>query len=63
MAPRLITVVCPMCKQKNKPIPAEMGDKIVKCCECGSYIQYKHRKEIFEIIKRPERVTSSGLSY
>lgn len=63
MAPRMITVTCPACKQEDKTIPAGMGDKVVKCGKCGSYIQYKHRTESFEKIKRPERVTSSGLSY
>ena len=61
MSPRLIDIKCPKCKTKNKPIPADMGDKTIQCQKCGEFIHYGHRNQKIEIIKRPERITSSGL--
>ena len=63
MAPRMIEVICPNCGYKNKPIPADMGDKTIKCSSCGLYIHYKFRKAEFETVKRPDRTTSSGLTF
>lgn len=62
MSPRLIDVKCPKCRMKNKPIPADMGDKTFKCKRCGRFIHYGHRKQKITIIERPERATSSGLT-
>ena len=61
MRPILIDIKCPKCKMKNKPIPADMGDKTIQCQKCGEFIHYGHRSQKIEITKRPERVTSSGL--
>lgn len=63
MAPRLIEVICPSCKGVNKSIPADMGDKTIKCCECGKFVRYKHRTGTFEIVSRPEKEESSGLTF
>ena len=63
MAPRLIEIVCPRCKVKNKPIPADMGDKVIKCCNCKKYIHYGWRKQKIEIVDRPDRDNSSGLTF
>lgn len=61
MKPKLIEIKCPKCKSENKPIPAGMGDKTIKCQRCGKFIHYGHRKQKIEIIDRPERIASSGL--
>lgn len=63
MAPRTIEIACPECKALSKPIPADMGDKIIRCSGCGKYIRYGWRKQKIEIIKRPERKTASGLTF
>lgn len=62
MAPKLIQFKCPKCTATQNPIPADMGDKTIKCRVCGSFIHYGWRKREVEIVKRPERVASSGLS-
>lgn len=63
MAPRMIEIQCPHCKCRNNPISADMGDKTIKCCVCGTYIHYKHRTHEVKETKRPERTTSSGLTF
>ena len=62
MAPRMIEVICPNCEYKNNPIPADMGDKIIQCKQCGKFIRYAWRKNKIEITHRPGRETSSGLN-
>lgn len=62
MSPRLIKIKCPKCKAENKPIPADMGDKTIQCQKYRAFIHYGHRKQKIEIIDRPERVASSGLT-
>ena len=59
--PMRVQFVCPNCEYVNKPIPAHMGDKIIKCAGCGKYIKYGFRKNTFDIVARPERTNSSGL--
>lgn len=61
MSPRLIVPVCPNCKKKNKQIPADMGDKTIKCQRCGNFIHYKWRENKMIIVDRPERANTSGL--
>ena len=61
MAPRMIEIYCPNCGNENGRIPADMGDKIIQCKQCGKFIRYAWRKNKIEITHRPERTTSSGL--
>ena len=63
MAPRKIEIQCPRCRSKNNPIPADMGDKTIKCIECGNYIHYGWREQNIEIVNRPERLNASGLTF
>lgn len=63
MQPKMIKFECPRCKYTNKPIPAGMGDKTIKCFSCGIYIKYGWRKQKIEIVERPERISSSGLRF
>ena len=62
MAPRMIEICCPNCGNENGRIPADMGDKIIQCKQCGKFIRYAWRKNKIEITHRPERTTSSGLN-
>lgn len=61
MAPKMIEMVCPNCTFKNKPIPAGMGDKTIKCRVCGKFIHYGFRKNEIKIVDRPDRTSDSGL--
>lgn len=63
MRPRRIEIRCPKCRMKSKPIPVDMGDKTIKCQNCGEFIRFRHRTHEIEIIDRPERVSSSGLTF
>ena len=63
MAPRMIEICCPNCGNENEPIPADMGDRIIHCKQCGKFIRYAWRKNIIEITHRPERATASGLTF
>ena len=63
MAPRMIEICCPNCGHESEPIPADMGDKTIKCRICGKYIHYGWRKQEIEITDRPERKEASGLTF
>lgn len=63
MAPRMIEICCPNCGNENEPIPADMGDQIIHCKQCGKFIRYAWRKNKIEITHRPERTTASGLTF
>ena len=63
MAQRMIEIRCPHCKNERIFIPADMGDKTIKCQICGKYIHYGWRKQKIEIVNRPERNTASGLTF
>lgn len=63
MAPRMIEIKCPNCRWSVGSVSAGMGDKTIKCKICGKYIRYKCRSNEIEIMSRPERVTSSGLTF
>lgn len=63
MRPRRIEIRCPKCRTKSKPISVDMGDKTIKCQNCGEFICFRHRTHKIEIIDRPERVSSSGLTF
>lgn len=58
--PKLISVICPVCGEKNKEIPKDMGDQIVKCSVCGRTLAYRFRTGKIEAIEIPERDSSSG---
>lgn len=63
MTPKMIEIKCPYCHWSAGNIPAGMGDKTIKCKICGKYIRYKFYENEIEIVNRPERVTSSGLTF
>jgi phage FluMu protein Com len=63
MSHREIKIKCPKCKHLNKAIAIDMGDKTIKCPQCGLHIQYKHRTEQISMTRKPERHSSSGLTF
>lgn len=63
MTPKIIEIKCPNCHGYAGSIPAGMGDKTIKCRICGKYIRYKSRTSEIVTVNRPERVTSSGLTF
>jgi len=58
--PKLVSAICPECGNKNKYIPASMGDQIFKCDGCGRVLAYRFRTGNVEIADKPERNSSSG---
>lgn len=63
MAPRMIEIKCPNCRWRAGGVSADMGDKTIRCKICGKYIRYAFRENQIEIAGRPERSTSSGLTF
>ena len=61
MSPELVMFKCPNCKTTQNFIPASMVDKTIKCPACRKYIHFGWRKHEIKIVKRPERISSSGL--
>lgn len=63
MAPKMIEIKCPNCYWPAGNILAGMGDKTIKCKICGKYIHYTSHRNKTKIASRPERTTSSGLTF
>lgn len=57
---KLVSVICPECGNKNKDIPANMGDQFVRCEDCKRMIAYRFRTGKIEIVDKLERYGSSG---
>ena len=63
MAPKMIEVICPNCCRSVGNISVNTGSKTIKCRICKNYIRYDFRKDKTELTNRPDRVTSSGLTF
>ena len=63
MEPEKIEIKCPHCHFAVGNVSSSMGDRTIKCQNCGRYIHYSFRRNEVKITHRPERSTSSGLTF
>jgi len=48
---KIVTTVCPFCKETTFPTKTDVGDNVYKCTECGGFMELEEEEEktvIFE---------------
>ena len=63
VAKKEMKIQCEKCGCDENVIPIGIGDITILCAGCGRYIHYFWRENKTEISSRPERKTSSGLTF
>ena len=51
---KIVTTICPFCKETTFPTKIDVGDNVYKCTECGGLMELEDEEEEKTVVFEPE---------